>query len=267
MIFYKMHGNGNDFVFIDCFSQNVTFGKNTVRRICDRHLGVGADGVIFMRKSTVSDVKMVIFNADGTRASMCGNGLLCIARLLSELGYTAKSRVCVETDSGLRTCSLLTSRDGQRRVEADMGIVSVSGGVLEPICFSDSAQYVTKVHAGNSHAVFFTGDVSKLDLKTIGSLVCDSNIFSEEVNAEFCEVIGDNRLKVRVFERGVGETLACGTGACAAALAGTVRGFCDTRLPIEVKMPGGTLSVRLSGDSHALLTGTVELVFRGDFDL
>ena len=263
--FIKMHGAGNDYIYFDCLTKPINNPEKIAILLSKRHFSVGADGIVLICPSKVADAKMRIFNADGSEAKMCGNAARCVGKLLYESNFVRRSRIRLETNSGI--CELfLTVKNGQiGKISVDMG----RGNIGEMFSFDVCGQKyeMREINVGNDHQVAFVSDVDFLDLDRIGRHFETNSRFQGGVNTEFCEILGKNHLKVRVFERGSGETLACGTGACASALAGIVAGYCDLGRLIKISMRGGELavvcgedfSVRLMGDATKIFEGSIEI--------
>ena len=271
--FTKMHGCGNDYIYINCFEEQVEDPNGLAVRLSDRHKGIGGDGVILICPSQVADAKMRMFNLDGSEGKMCGNGIRCVAKYVYDHHIAHKEELKIETLSGIKTCRI-HEKDGEAdTVTVDMGDaklrpqeipvnlpgdrvvkrnVEVAGGIYEITCVS----------MGNPHCVIFGGDPDLLDLPEIGPVFEHDPIFPEQVNTEFIQVLDDHTLKMRVWERGSGETMACGTGACASAVAAILCGYCKEDGEILVHLRGGDLSIRCQG-SRVFMTGEARTVFEG----
>ncbi|MDE6001205.1 MAG: diaminopimelate epimerase, partial [Clostridia bacterium] len=230
MKFYKMHGIGNDYIYFDCMHQELKNPEELAVKLSDRHFSIGGDGIILLCPSNVADCKMRMFNADGSEGKMCGNGIRCIGKLAHDLGYVKGDTCTVETLSGVKTLKLYISSNGTvESVTVDMGAAVLDGKsipstiegetvVNHPLQIDGKTYAVTLVSMGNPHCVVFT-DPDKINLEKIGRNFENNAVFPERVNTEFVRVFCKNHLKMRVWERGTGETLACGTGACATAVA------------------------------------------------
>ena len=255
--FTKMQGAGNDYIYIDCLPGEPSFDPGRLAaHLSRRRLSVGADGLVLICPSDKADVRMRMFNADGSEGMMCGNALRCVAKYLYERGICDKKVVEVETASGIRYASVLSSGEVTAyigRAEFGDGAAVTAGGREYVFC---------RVSVGNPHAVCFTGGVRGLDLGSIGPVVENAPVFGERVNAEFAEA-AKNGFDVRVWERGSGETLACGTGACAVAAAAVRSGKADAGEEIAVNMRGGVLKVRCTGSYELYLTGGAVTVYDG----
>ena len=263
--FIKMHGSGNDYIYFDCLIKPIENPEDLARTLSKRHFSVGADGIVLICKSKVADAKMRIFNADGSEAKMCGNAARCVGKLLYESGFSKKSHIRLETESGVRDLFLTVKNGKVEKISVDMGKATVGEMFLFDVC--GQKYEMREVNVGNKHQVTFIPDADVLNLDKIGRYFEANSRFEGGVNTEFCEILGKNHLKVRVFERGSGETLACGTGACASAIAAIVAGYCDFGRLIRVSMRGGELyvvcsenfSVRLMGDAARVFEGSIEI--------
>ena len=272
--FYKMHGTGNDYIYFDCIKENLQIEK-LASCLSDRHFGIGGDGIILLCPSHIADIRMRMFNADGTEGAMCGNGIRCLAKLAYNLGYIKGNYCTVETPSGIKKLQLIFDKCGElSSIRVDMGAPVLSGSEIPSLLTGDEivgmpveidgAEYaVTLVNMGNPHCVIFT-DPDTVDI-TLGRKLENSFLFPDRVNTEFVRVTGANTLKMRVWERGSGETLACGTGACAAAVASVLNGFCDKNKPIEVSLAGGKLKIEYTDTVY--MTGSASFVYTGEIEI
>ncbi len=272
MRFTKMHGAGNDYVYVDAFDGAVADGPALARRVSDRHKGIGGDGLILLAPPARggADVRMIMYNADGSRAQMCGNGIRCLARLARDRGRAASDRVRVETDSGVRTVELLP--EGAR---VDMGVPSFDPRSLparfdlprvveHPVRVLDRELRITCVSMGNPHVVVFVeGRGEEWDVERYGRALETDARFPERTNVEFVEVIDRATVRQRTWERGSGETLACGTGACAVCAAGVVTGRTANR--ITNRLRGGDLVLEWDGKASLFMTGEAVYVFEGEW--
>jgi len=277
MGFVKMHGCGNDYLYVDGISGAAPAphaAAQAAPRLCARHTGVGADGIILLLPCEGADARMRMFNADGTEGAMCGNGVRCAGALLMARGLTAQSgRAMVRTNSGVRAVAraqggLYTVEMGAPEWRAEeMGLAGLRGRVLgRPLEFEGESRCVSCVAVGNVHCVQFVPDTAALRLEKLGPRVAYAGWFPSGANAGFAQLCGENELRVRVYERGSKETLACGTGACAAAACAWALGLCARGSTIAVHMPGGTLWVREKA-GQLLLTGPVQAVFEGKAEI
>lgn len=259
MHFTKMHGLGNDYLYV--YGQPVDPGPLSVR-LSDRHFGAGSDGMIWICPSEVADFKMRIFNADGSEAKMCGNGIRCVGKYVYDKGYTDKKHLTIETLSGIRTLDLQVSSGVVKSVCVDMGTAVVS----EDLSLAVGGQTVvcTPVSVGNPHAVLFVPSAQQAPLTTLGPQLEHHEQFPGGVNVEFVEVIDDHTLRMRVWERGSGVTMACGTGACASAAAAVKKGYCRQNEPVSVILDGGTLQIQIAPDGSVTMTGPAETIYEGE---
>jgi len=273
--FVKLHGTANDFVYVDAREGIPADPTRLAPRICDRHTGVGADGLILLLPSTQADARMVLYNADGSRPEMCGNGIRGFAKWVYDRGIVRKDVLTVETDAGVKTlrCEV---RDGRvARVAVDMGTpewrgphipVAAEGEVLDrPLEVAGRTWTVTCVAMGNPHCVVFLDDVARLDLPVLGPRFEHHAFFPRRVNTEFVRVVSPERLEMRVWERGAGETMACGTGACAAAVAAARTGRAARQA--VVALPGGELAIDWRADDRVVMTGAAVEVFEGRLEV
>lgn len=279
MKFTKMHGIGNDYIYVNCFEEQVVNPEQLSVRLSDRRFGIGGDGLILIMPSQIADFKMRIFNADGSEAMMCGNGTRCIGKYVYEHGLTNKTHITLETNSGIKYLELHCTGDQVTSVTVDMGKAiltpreipvesdSQEPFVAKPVQVGDRLERLTCVSVGNPHAVVFCDRVEDLDLEKLGPLFEHHAIFPDRVNTEFVRVIDDHTLQMRVWERGSGETLACGTGACATTVAAVLNGYCPQGEPILVKLRGGDLTITYQADGTVMMTGPAEEVFQGEINL
>jgi diaminopimelate epimerase len=254
MHFTKMHGLGNDYLYV--YGEVPPYVTELSRRLSDRHFGAGSDGMIYIGYSDKADFSMRIFNADGSEAKMCGNGIRCVAKFVRERGYTDKDELTVETLSGVKRIWM----DGEG-VTVDMGKAEILADLMLDLGFE-----CTPVNVGNPHAVIFTDDVALVLLRDIGPKIECNKAFSGRVNVEFISIVGENELRMRVWERGSGETQACGTGACASAAAAVSKSFCRAGEPIKVHLDGGDLEITVKEDFTCLMRGPAEFVSEGEIE-
>lgn len=275
--FTKMHGCGNDYIYFNCFAQQVENPEDLSIRLSDRHFGVGGDGVVLICPSETADVRMRMFNADGSEGKMCGNATRCIGKYAYERGLVQKPVMTLETLSGIKTLKLTVENDEVTAVQVDMGKpilvpeeipVKLPGERAINIEHTLAGQMrrFSCVSMGNPHCVLFTENIDALDLEKIGPAYENDPLFPERVNTEFVEVIDDHTLKMRVWERGSGETLACGTGACATTVAAVLCGYCKMDTDITLKLRGGDLTIRYTGET-VLMTGPATVAFEGEVSL
>ena len=277
--FTKMHGISNDYVYISTFDQPEEDWEQLAIRLSDRRTGVGGDGIILVCPSDVADAKMRIFNADGSEGKMCGNGVRCVGKFVYDKGLVpaGKTTVTIKTLSGIKTLEL-TVKDGKvqsARVDMEAAILTPSDipvrydgdrMVNAPLEVDGKVWKVTAVSMGNPHCVTFVDDVDSLDLEKIGPHFETHPAFPERVNTEFVKVIDDRTLQMRVWERGSGETWACGTGACATAVAACLNGYCKKGEDITVRLRGGDLVIRYT-DETVIMTGPAATVFEGEIEI
>ncbi len=264
MRFTKMQGLGNDYVYVNCFEEVVEEPEQTARAVCDRHFGIGADGLILIQPSNGADCRMEMYNADGSRGAMCGNGIRCVAKYVYEAGLVKSPRISVETDSGIRKVFCRVREGKVFLADVEMGIPVV--GERELLEAGGSSYSFTPVELGNPHAVLFYSEIDGLDLRKIGPLIGKNSRFPGGVNVGFAKVDGCRSLKLRVWERGTGETMACGTGACAACAAAISMGFLKRKA--TVRLPGGDLEVTWAGPAYPMvMTGPAREVYRGEITL
>src|SRR5947209_7139999 len=276
MKFTKMHGIGNDYVYVSTFDQKPPADPARLAvAVSDRHFGVGSDGLILIGPSEVADARMRMFNADGSESEMCGNGVRCVAKYIHDHGIAPRPRVTVETGRGVLTLDLEVEGGKARRVRVDMGAPILQGSdipttlrgdppVDAPLEIPGHFLAATAVSMGNPHAVFYVEDVDRFPVETVGPLVERHPSFPRRVNAHFVELISPDEVRMRTWERGSGITLACGTGACAVAVAGVLTGRTGRRLLAH--LPGGDLRLHWSeGDNRVSMTGPAVEVFSGDW--
>ena len=277
MKFTKMQGLGNDYVYVNCFEEKIENPPAVARYVSDRHFGIGSDGLIMINPSEVADFEMEMYNADGSRGERCGNGIRCVAKYVYDYGLTDKTQISVETLGGIKYLDL-TVEDGKVvLVKVDMGkpelksdlipIISENEKVIdEPIEVDGQVYHMTGVSMGNPHTVIYVDDVKNLDLEKIGPKFENHERFPKRINTEFVHCIDRNTVEMRVWERGSGETLACGTGACAVAVASILNNLTDTR--VTVKLLGGDLQIEWDREkNHVFMTGPAKVVFDGVIDI
>ncbi|MBQ7255184.1 MAG: diaminopimelate epimerase [Oscillospiraceae bacterium] len=258
MHFTKMHGLGNDYLYV----YGAPCGAETIRRLSDRHFGAGSDGMIFIEQSKIADFKMRIFNADGSEAKMCGNGIRCVGKYVYEKGLTEKTELTVETLSGVKTLHLQVQNGKVQTVTVGMGkAVCTEEQTLNA---DGKTVRLLPVSVGNPHAVIFTQDAERAPLCTLGAAIERYPLFPDGVNVEFVQPLGKDVLRMRVWERGSGVTMACGTGACAAAAAAVKKGICHASTPISVRLDGGTLQIAVAPDGSVTMTGEAVTVYEGE---
>lgn len=273
--FVKMEGAGNDYIYFDCLREPLASPENLAVRLSDRHRGIGGDGIVLICPSGRADAKMRMFNADGSEGKMCGNAIRCVGKYLFESGAVPKSEMEIETLSGIKRLWLFPEGGTVRRVRVDMGKAEFAAAKIPvnlpaaqiidyPLRIAGMQRRITCVSMGNPHCVVFE-DPDGIELDAVGPLFENAPVFPQRVNTEFVQKTGERSLKMRVWERGSGETLACGTGACAAAAASVAIGMFPRGEDITVRLPGGELVVNV--DDRVLMTGEARMVFTGETEL
>lgn len=273
MEFTKMQGLGNDYVYVNCFKEKIENPSEMAVKVSDRHFGIGSDGLILIKPSEVADFEMEMYNADGSRGEMCGNGIRCVAKYVYDYGLTDKTSISVETLGGIKYLDLTVEHGKVTLVKVDMGtpilkpelIPIVAKGetvVDEPIMVGGKEYHMTGVSMGNPHDVVFMDDIKNLEIEKIGPLFENHERFPNRINTEFVNVIDRHTAQMRVWERGSGETLACGTGACAVAVACILNGL--TENTVTVKLLGGDLQIEWNREKNTVyMTGPAEVSFDG----
>ncbi len=275
MKFSKMHGIGNDYIYVNCFEEKVDEPEKVSVVLSDRHKGIGSDGLVLIMPSEIADFRMRIFNADGSEAMMCGNATRCIGKYVYDMGLTDKTEVTLETNSGIKYLKLFLGDGKVDMVTVDMGKAilvprdipvdsELESFVSQPLEVGGKEYKVTCVSMGNPHAVIFTEGIDSLELEKIGPLFENHKLFPNRINTEFVEVIDSHTLKMRVWERGSGETFACGTGTCATVVAAVLNGICPKDEEVLVHLRGGDLRIIWKNDGTVLMTGPAEYVFEGN---
>lgn len=265
MRFTKMHGIGNDYVYVDCYKEVVENPEELSRFVSDRHFGIGSDGLVLIGPSQVADVRMQMFNADGSQGEMCGNAIRCVGKYAFEHQIVDKTNICVETKAGVKQLDMKVENQKVVMVTVDMGIPTVTSKLPEPITVDGKQLEFVGISVGNPHAVYFTDEVSILDLEKIGPAFECHPRFPDRVNSEFVQVTDRNHIRMRVWERGSGETWACGTGATASTVASILMGYTDNT--VNVRLNGGDLTISWNRESnHVFMTGSATEVFHGEID-
>lgn len=276
MKFTKMHGTGNDYIYVNGFSETIENPAEFAIKYSDRHKGIGSDGLVMIMPSENCDFRMRMFNADGSESEMCGNASRCIGKFVYDKGLTNKTSVTLETLAGVKVLLLFIGQDNKvEKVTVDMGepildptlIPTTFTGdsvINKPVAFGEELNYnITTVSMGNPHAVIYLKDIHLLDLPKIGPVIENAPVFPRRTNTEFIEVVTDSHIKMRVWERGSGETMACGTGACAAVVSGVLNGVNQRKTRVELL--GGELTIEWKEeDNHVYLTGGATTVFEGE---
>lgn len=277
MKFTKMHGIGNDYVYVNCFEESIKNPAEVSRFVSDRHFGIGSDGLILISPSEKADFRMNIYNADGSQAEMCGNGIRCVAKYVYDYGLTDQTEISVETLAGIKYLKLRVENGKVATVEVNMGApilepkeipvaVDINPVVDVPVEVKGKTYRMTCVSMGNPHAIIFMDNVKELDIKSIGPYFENHPVFPKRTNTEFVEVLDKNTVNMRVWERGSDETLACGTGACATTVACILNN--KTEDEVTVHLLGGDLKIRWDREENLVyMTGPATVVFDGEITL
>ena len=279
--FIKMHGAGNDYIYVDGMKYQIPDENAAAKKLSDRHFSIGGDGLIIIKKGTKADYEMVMYNADGSRGAMCGNGIRCVAKYLFDEGYTNNEKeFTIESMGAIKhiKVNVIDGKAVSARVDMGKPILKASDipvnfngekCVNQPVTFADREFNMTCVSMGNPHAVMFIDEhPTDFDLNKYGSIAeQDTNLFPDRVNAEFAKIIDRSNIEMRVYERGAGETLACGTGACATAVSAILNGYCDNK--VTVHLLGGDLLIEWSGNENdsVIMTGPAEYAFTGTVEI
>ena len=273
--FTKWHGLGNDFVIVDIFKENISDCNNLAIEVCDRNFGIGADGLVLVGPSDIADFKMQIFNSDGSEAEMCGNVTRCVACYVYENSLTDKVKFGIETKAGIIKPELIINNNIIELVKVDMGEPILSPNLIPveidgrdkivdyPIKVLNAELKITCVSMGNPHCVIFVDDLNDINLTEIGPLLETHKLFPKKINVEFAQVIKDDYIKMRVWERGAGVTLACGTGSCATLVAAVLNNKTQKKALLE--LDGGDLTIEWAEDNHIYMSGPAKLVFKGSY--
>ena len=285
MKFTKMHGIGNDYVYVNCFEETVSNPEKVSIAVSDRRFGIGSDGLILICPSETADFKMRMFNADGSEGKMCGNGSRCVGKYVYDHGLTSETQITLETLSGIKLLKLFPdSHNKIQNVEVDMGkavltpedipvITSKSVFKAQKVNVNGTEYVMTAVSMGNPHAVIFRQqnpfmpEIDSLPLEKDGPFFENLSLFPDKVNTEFADILSPTSIKMRVWERGSGETLACGTGACATAVSAVLNGFCEYDTPITISLKGGNLTITCKSDGSVIMAGPATEVLSGEIDI
>lgn len=278
MKFTKMQGIGNDYIYVNCFEEKVSDPERVSQIVSDRHFGIGGDGLVLIMPSDKADFRMRMFNADGSEGNMCGNATRCIGKYVYDNGLTSKTEITLETRSGIKYLTLYPENGKVKTVLVNMGKAILKPSdipmkaegdsfINKPIEVSGKEVNITAVSMGNPHAVTYVEDVDVLELEKIGPEYENHPLFPERVNTEFIKVLDSHTIQMRVWERGSGETWACGTGACAAAVASVENGYFKRGEEITVKLRGGDLFITYKEDGTVLMRGPAQTVFTGEIDI
>ena len=277
MKFTKMHGCGNDYVYVNLFEETVEDAPKLATVVSDRHFGIGSDGVITIGPSEVADFRMRIYNADGSEAEMCGNGIRCVAKYVYDHKLTDKTEIAVETGAGIKTLTLFTENEKVEQVRVDMGepilepsripVLSNKNPVIaDPILVGNMEWRMTCVSMGNPHAVVFVKDVASFPIEQFGPLFEKHERFPKKTNTEFVQVISRTEVSMRVWERGSNETWACGTGTCATVMACIMNGYTENKVLVHLR--GGDLTIEYDPNTkHIFMTGPATEVFHGEIEM
>ena len=272
-----MHGAGNDYIYINCFEETVKNPEKLAIKVSDRHFGIGSDGLILISPSDKADFKMNIYNADGSEGMMCGNGIRCVSKYVYDNGMTDKDEISVETRSGIKLIKMNVENGkvvsarvnmGEPILEAEKIPTKFNGeNVIRQKLTIDEKEYeVTCVSMGNPHCIVYVDDVKDIDLEKIGPKFENNEMFPERINTEFVHVVSDTELDMRVWERGSGETLACGTGSCAVTVASVLCGYCKRNTEIKINLLGGTLTDIWTDGGDVYMTGPAATVCTGEIE-
>ena len=273
MKFTKMEGLGNDYVYVNCLEEQLADPSKTAIEVSDRHFGIGSDGLILIKPSDRADFFMEMYNADGSQGKMCGNGIRCVGKFVYDYRLTDKTEITVDTLAGIKYLSLNVENGAVKSVRVNMGkpeftpalipVKADGDGVIDKeFIFGGNAYRITCVSMGNPHCITYMDDIKNLEIEKIGPVFENNSIFPDRVNTEFVEVIDRDTLSMRVWERGSGETLACGTGACAAAVSTIVNGMCNDT--VTVKLRGGDLKITYKSDGTVIKKGPAEFICDGE---
>lgn len=272
--FTKMHGLGNDYVYMDAIHQKIENESSLAQFVSDRHFGIGSDGLILICKSDIADFKMRMFNSDGSEAEMCGNGIRCVGKFVYDKRLTNKTTVSIETLAGIKILQLNTKDGKVETVKVDMGepilnpkeipVISKEEPVKNLLIKADDKEFkFTCVSMGNPHAITQVENTDNFDVEKYGKIIEINEVFPKKTNVEFVQIVDKKHIKMRVWERGAGETLACGTGACSVTVAGYLNGITDRE--VEIELLGGKLYIEWNEkDNHIYMTGPATTVFEGE---
>lgn len=278
MKFTKMHGISNDYIYVNCFEEKVENPEQVSIYVSDRRTGIGSDGLVLIMPSDKADFKMRIFNADGSEAMMCGNATRCIGKYVYDKGLTNKTEITLETNSGIKYLTLYPENGKVEFVTVDMGKaillpkdIPVKSDkerfISEPVTVNGKEYKITCVSMGNPHAVVYMDNIDSLELEKNGPSFENHELFPDRINTEFIEVTDSHNLKMRVWERGSGETFACGTGACASVVASVLNGFCKMGEEVTVHLRGGDLKITYNNDETVIMKGPAAIICDGDIDV
>lgn len=279
MKFTKMHGAGNDYIYVNCFEETVPNPTETAAKVSDRHFGIGSDGLVLIEPSNIADFKMDIYNSDGSQAKMCGNATRCVAKYVYDNRMTEKREISLETLSGIKTIKMFVENGKVKSAAVNMGApitepskipvnIIAETVINKPINVAGQEYAVTCVSMGNPHCILFVDDTDGIEIERIGPLFENHPLFPDRINTEFIQLLDGKTFKMRVWERGAGETLACGTGACASTAAAILNGYCKKDEDISVILKGGILTIRWDSKSGDIfMTGPAETVCTGEIEI
>ena len=277
MKFTKMHGIGNDYVYVNCFEETVEDPSKTAKFVSDRHFGIGSDGLILIKPSETADCEMDMYNMDGSQGAMCGNGIRCVAKYVYDHGIVPKTHLRIATKSGIKELDLTVENEKVSQVRVNMGspiltaaqipvLTQEETAIAHPITVGGETYHFTGVSMGNPHAIVYLDDVEHLDIAKIGPLFEHHSLFPDRINTEFVKVLDRQTVQMRVWERGSGETLACGTGACAVTVSSILNALTDDE--ITVRLLGGDLKIRWDRAKNLVyMTGPATTVFDGEIQI
>ena len=277
MKFTKMQGLGNDYIYVNCLEQTVENPGEVAKFVSDRHFGIGSDGLVLILKSDIADFRMRMLNSDGSEAEMCGNAIRCVGKYVYEHKLTSSTKIKIETLAGIKLLDMTVKEGKVTLITVDMGepilksedipvLSKLENFISQPVKIDDMEYLVTCVSMGNPHAITYVNDVDDFPLESIGPKMETNQLYPRKINSEFVQVIDRNTLKMRVWERGAGETLACGTGACAVHVASVLNGLCERKT--TVKLLGGDLIIEWNIDNnHVYMTGPAVSVFEGEIEI
>lgn len=275
--FTKMHGAGNDYIYVNCLEKKIENPNETAKRLSDRHFGIGSDGLVLICPSDKADFRMDMYNSDGTQAEMCGNATRCVGKYVYDRGLTDKTTITLETLAGIKVLELNTENGSVKTVRVNMGSPEFNPAkipidspldtfIRQPLNVDGIEYLVTGVSMGNPHAVVFIDDTDNIEIEKTGPLFENHKLFPKRINTEFAQIVDRNTIKMRVWERGAGETLACGTGACATLAAAAVSDLTDSEA--DLILLGGTLHIKWDrSENNIYMTGPAEFVFDGTVTL
>lgn len=264
-----MEATGNDYIYIDCFKNDIKYFKDIKKNVIemsDRHFGIGGDGVIFICPSSIGDAKMIMYNIDGCEGLMCGNGIRCVAKYVYE-NIIKKKNLLIETKSGVKNVYI-----NENDIIVDMGYpifesklipVNIENPINKKVIIENNEFIINSVSMGNPHCIIFENNIDSIDIEYLGSIIQKSNIFPQQCNVSFVQILDKNKIKIRVYERGSGETLSCGTGACASVVMGVINKYLDSNNEIEVSLKGGKLYIKY--DDKVYLRGNAKTIFKGNY--